>query len=215
MGEDENQIQDVEEEDNIDKIKNDKQVKEEEEEVDMDKIKRKMIKNIIKIIKKLNKHFIKYINDKTIKYENEILEKHLNRKYSYALEKFENIESKVILRREEKALKDKEKEYDKVNTMLNIHQIKNSSKDNNNRIFKINDYCKVCSCKTGESLYNLFSEYEKEHVLIDLLNNIILKETQKLKQQKQQEKQQKLENERAEKLDQEKLNNQQKRNEMN
>ena len=160
-----------------------------------DKIKRKMIKNINKIIKKLNKHFIKYINDKTIKYENEILEKHLNRKYSNALEKFENIESKVILRREEKALKDKEKEYDKVNTMLNIHQIKNSSEDNNNRIFKNNDYCKVCSCKTGESLYNLFSEYEKEHVLIDLLNNIILKETQKLKQQKQQEKQQKLENE--------------------
>ena len=79
--------------------------------------------------------------------------------------------------------------------MLNIHQIKNSSEDNNNRIFKNNDYCKVCSCKTGESLYNLFSEYEKEHVLIDLLNNIILKETQKLKQQKQQEKQQKLENE--------------------
>merc|ERR1711862_16217 len=106
---------------------NDKLVKE-EEEVDMDKIKRKMIKNINKIIKKLNKHFIKYINDKTIKYENEILEKHLNRKYSNALEKFENIESKVILRREEKALKDKEKEYDKVNTMLNIHQIKNSQK---------------------------------------------------------------------------------------
>ena len=218
--EDENQKQDVkEEEDNIDEIKNDEQVKEElieddiskvneeidendkqvkeeeEEEVDMDKIKRKMIKNINKIIKKLNKHLTRYINDKTIKYENEILEKHLNRKYSNALEKFENIESKVILRREEKALKDKEKEYDKVNTMLNIHQIKNSSEDNNNRIFKINDYCKVCSCKTGESLYNLFSEYEKEHVLIDLLNNIILKETQKLKQQKQQEKQQKLENE--------------------
>merc|ERR1712169_38705 len=177
------------------KDENQKQEVKEEEEVDMDKIKRKMIKNINKIIKKLNKHFIKYINDKTIKYENEILEKHLNRKYSYALEKFENIESKVILRREEKALKDKEKEYDKVNTMLNIHQIKNSSEDNNNRIFKNNDYCKVCSCKTGESLYNLFSEYEKEHVLIDLLNNIILKETQKLKQQKQQEKQQKLENE--------------------
>ena len=64
-------------------------------------------------------------------YLNEILEKHLNRKYSNTLEKFENIESKVILRREEKALKDKEKEYDKVNTMLNIHQIKNSSEDNN------------------------------------------------------------------------------------
>merc|ERR1712169_126777 len=108
------------------KDENQKQEVKEEEEVDMDKIKRKMIKNINKIIKKLNKHFIKYINDKTIKYENEILEKHLNRKYSNALEKFENIESKVILRREEKALKDKEKEYDKVNTMLNIHQIKNS-----------------------------------------------------------------------------------------
>merc|ERR1711862_391928 len=73
--EDENQIQDVKEEgDNIDEIKNDEQVKEElieddiskvneeidendkqvkeeeEEEVDMDKIKRKMIKNINKII---------------------------------------------------------------------------------------------------------------------------------------------------------------------
>merc|ERR1711862_957549 len=71
---DENIIQEEEEEDNIDEIKNDEQVKEElieddiskvneeidendkqvkeeeEEEVDMDKIKRKMIKNINKII---------------------------------------------------------------------------------------------------------------------------------------------------------------------
>merc|ERR1711862_501124 len=154
-------------------------------------VKEELIEYINHIIKLLSICFNKYVNDKTVKYENPILENHLNRKYAYVLEKFENIESKTILRRKEKALKDDEKQLKKENAKLNIHQIKNSSEDNNNRIFKNNDYCKVCSCKTGESLYNLFSEYEKEHVLIDLLNNIILKETQKLKQQKQQ----KIENE--------------------
>merc|ERR1712137_1309093 len=45
-----------------------------------------LINDINNIIKQLNRCFIEYINDKSIKYENVILENHFNRKYNEFLD---------------------------------------------------------------------------------------------------------------------------------
>merc|ERR1712169_108629 len=53
-----------------------------------------LINDINNIIKQLNRCFIEYINDKSIKYENIVLENHFNRKYNDYLDEFAHIYSK-------------------------------------------------------------------------------------------------------------------------
>ena len=122
---------------------NDKQKQKEEKEIEDNYFCIKglsLIIDINKIIKQLNTCFIAYTSDKSIKYENEILENYMNRKYKEVLDEFEDIYSKIIFRKEEKQRKEKEKELNKTNTMMNIHQIDR----NENYISILNNQCKIC-----------------------------------------------------------------------
>merc|ERR1712000_734146 len=75
--------------------------------------------NDINIIKQLNRCFIEYINDKSIKYENVKLENHFNRKYNEFLDEFAHIYSKIIFRKEENERKYLEKQKQSIIIMNN------------------------------------------------------------------------------------------------
>jgi len=138
---------------------NDKQKQKEEKEIEDNYFCIKglsLIIDINKIIKQLNTCFIAYTSDKSIKYENEILENYMNRKYKEVLDEFEDIYSKIIFRKEEKQRKEKEKELNKTNTMMNIHQIDR----NENYISILNNQCKICCCKNTLDLIELFKDNE-------------------------------------------------------
>jgi len=80
----------------------------------------------------------------------------MNRKYKEVLDEFADIYSKIIFRKEEKQRKEKEKELNKTNTMMNIHQIDR----NENYISILNNQCKICCCKNTLDLIELFKDNE-------------------------------------------------------
>merc|ERR1711862_650002 len=114
-----------------------------------------LINDINNIIKQLNRCFIEYINDKSIKYENVILENHFNRKYNEFLDEFAHIYSKIILRKEEN-----ERKYLEKQNQSNIIMNNNVIDKNENYISILNNQCKICCCKNIKELILLFKDNE-------------------------------------------------------
>ena len=114
-----------------------------------------LINDINNIIKQLNRCFIEYINDKSIKYENIILENHFNRKYNEFLDEFTHIYSKIIFRKEEN-----ERKYLEKQKQSNIIMNNNLIDKNENYISILNNQCKICCCKNIKELILLFKDNE-------------------------------------------------------